>query len=144
MPKYDPGQKAPEFTVPSLNGDSIRLSDYRGNYLLLDFWGSWCGPCRQESPDLVSLYGQNKDKGFRILSIALDRDKASWGRAIAKDGLAWDDHGSYLKRMKDPVALLYGVREIPTKYLIDPNGDIIATNPTFAELNQTLNQVLTK
>ena len=144
MPKYDPGQKAPDFSVPALHGDSLRLSDYAGQYVLLDFWASWCGPCRVESPELVNLYEQYKSTGFRILSIALDKSAESWKRAIEKDGLRWNDHGSHLRRMKDPVALLYGVREIPTKYLIDPKGYIIATNPTFAELRQTLDGALTK
>lgn len=143
-PKFDPGQLAPDFTIPSLYGDSLRLSDYKGNYLLLDFWGSWCGPCRVESPDLVQLYQDYNPKGLKILSIALDRDRSRWQGAIKKDGLIWKDHGSNLQRMKDPVAGLYGVREIPTKYLIDPKGYIIATNPTFAELRTKLDEVLTK
>lgn len=142
-PKYDPGASAPDFTVPALYGDSLRLSDFRGSYVLLDFWGSWCGPCRQENPALVLLHAKHAHKNFKVISIALERSKEAWARAVAKDGLTWKEHGSFLKRMKDPVALQYGVREIPTKYLLDPNGNIVLTNPTFPDLDRHLDEVLT-
>ncbi len=144
MPKFNPGKLAPEFSVPALDGGNLSLSDYKGQLLLLDFWGSWCGPCRVESPDLVKLYQKYGGKGFEILSIALDKSEARWRNAIKKDGLYWKGHGSHLERMKDPVALLYGVREIPTKYLIDEGGYIIATNPSFEEINQILSEKLSK
>jgi len=141
-PKYNPGVEAPTFTTPSLTGDSLRLSDFRGKMVLLDFWASWCGPCRVESPQLVDLYNKFHDDGFEIISIGMERDRERWLRAIKKDGLVWPTHGSSLQRMKDPVGVLYGVREIPTKYLIDSKGFIIETNPTFEELDKILSSVL--
>ncbi|NNE30055.1 MAG: TlpA family protein disulfide reductase [Saprospiraceae bacterium] len=143
-PKFDPGQKAPLFSAPMPDGGTLNLADYSGKYVLLDFWGSWCGPCRAESPNLVRLYREYQPKGLEIVSISLERSANNWKRAIQKDGLYWDDHASNLQRMKDPIAKMYGVREIPTKYLINPEGYIIATNPTFAQLESTLDEVLTK
>jgi len=144
MPKYNPGKLAPEFSIPALDGATLNLSDYKGKMLLLDFWGSWCGPCRLESPNLVKVYNDYGGKGFEILSVALDKSEARWKNAIKKDGLNWPGHGSHLERMKDPVAIQYGVREIPTKYLIDEKGYIIATNPSFEEIDKILSEKLSK
>ena len=143
-PKFNPGKLAPEFSIPAVDGGNLALNDYKGQMLLLDFWGSWCGPCRHESPNLVQVYKKYGGEGFEILSIALDKSEGRWKNAIKKDGLNWKGHGSNLQRMKDPVAVLYGVREIPTKYLIDEEGYIIATNPSFQEIDKILSEKLSK
>jgi len=143
-PKYNPGVLAPTFSMPALDGGELALEDYRGKMVLLDFWGSWCAPCREESPNLVALYNKWNPSGLEILSVGMEQNEARWKGAIAKDGLRWKTHGSSLKRMKDPVGQLYGVREIPTKYLIDKEGYIIATNPSFEELETLLQSKLSK
>ncbi|MEM6722922.1 MAG: TlpA disulfide reductase family protein [Bacteroidota bacterium] len=144
MPKFSSGKLAPDFTSVNPSGDSVSLSDYRGNWVLLDFWGSWCGPCRIENPALVNLhktYGEaqfKNAKGFDILSVGIETSRTGWLQAIEKDNLYWPDHVSFVKRLRDPVAKLYGVHEIPTKYLINPNGEIVGVNQTFEELNTFL------
>ena len=144
MPKYNPGKLAPTFSIPALDGNTLKLESFRGKMVLLDFWGSWCGPCRVESPNLVALYDRWNNKGLEIFSIAMDKSEARWKAAIAKDNLKWKTHGSNLQRMKGEVGSLYGVREIPTKYLIDQKGYIIATNPTFEEIDRLLQEKLSK
>ena len=139
-PKFINGEGAPDFVSYTPDGDSIQLSSLKGNIVLLDFWGSWCGPCRNENPDLVRLYDKYHGKSYKkaddflILSVALERSKNAWIRAIETDGLKWKTHVSSLKRMRDPIAKLYGVNEIPTKYLLNENGVIVAVNPSFEEL----------
>lgn len=145
MPKYSDGEIAPDFTDYLPNGDSIKLSDFKGKMVLLDFWGSWCGPCRQENPALVALYKKYNGKKFKnfedfeIVSVGIETRKERWLAAIQKDGLYWPNHVSEIKRLKSNTAKLYGVREIPTKYLIDPRGHIIEVNPSFELLDQILN-----
>ncbi len=147
-PKYIYGESAPNFKSTTPEGKTLSLSDFKGQLILLDFWGSWCPPCRQESPDLVKLHQKFHGKSFKkatnfdILSVGIETDKSRWINAIQKDNLYWPNHVSGMQRLKDPIALLYGVREIPTKYLIDEKGMIIAVNPTFSELNEMLTQQL--
>ena len=145
-PKYETGIDAPNFEFTALDGQKLSLKEMQGQYILLDFWGSWCGPCRVESPNLVSL--KNKfsqktfDKGskFDIVSIAIEANEASWKKAIAKDKLNWNNHFTENNRFKSEIATLYGVKEIPTKYLINPKGKIVAVNPTFAFINDFLDK----
>lgn len=144
MPKFSSGRIAPDFVSVTPSGDSISLSDYQGNWVLLDFWGSWCGPCRIESPDLVKLHQSfsgasfRNAEGFDILSVGIETSKTAWTRAIDQDNLYWPDHVSFVQRLRDPVAKLYGVHEIPTKYLINPKGEIVGVNQSFEELNSFL------
>lgn len=148
MPKYDDGELAPEFTATLMNGSSFNLSDVKGKYVLLDFWGSWCAPCRRENPSVVSLKKSFGDKefvdanGFEIISIAIETNEKSWKRAIAKDGLNWDHHIVQLDRFKSPIAKQYGIREIPTKYFIGPDGNIISVNDEFQNIASYLNEKL--
>ncbi|MDG1822364.1 MAG: TlpA disulfide reductase family protein [Flavobacteriaceae bacterium] len=119
------GDSAPDFTAPSVDGSPKRLYASLGQYTILDFWASWCGPCRVESPNMVKLYEKFKNKGLRIIGVSLDKDKKRWEKAIENDKLDWD-HISNLKRWEDPIAATYGVRSIPQLFLLDKDGKVIA------------------
>lgn len=133
------GALAPEFTQNDTLGNPISLASFKGQYILLDFWASWCGPCRRENPNLVDAYNKYKDKNFTILGISLDRPegKEKWMQAIKDDNLAWAQV-SDLKYWNNEVAKLYGIRSIPQSYLLDPEGRIIAINLRGAALHEKL------
>ena len=137
------GGIAPDFGQLTPEGDTLLLSDLRGKFVLIDFWASWCGPCRRENPNVVQAYNQFKDLGFEILSVSLDRDRNRWIRAIEEDGMIWK-HVSDLKGWGNEAAGLYGVRSIPHTILLDREGRIIARNLRGAALEQTLRQVLSE
>ena len=120
------GNVAPDFTLPSPDGKNVSLTDYRGKYVLLDFWASWCGPCLREVPNVKKVYDKYHDKGFEILSVSLDDKKDNWTSAIEKNDLNWG-HVSSLKGWNCPVAKLYNVSGVPAMLLIDKDGKIIAT-----------------
>ena len=122
------GSKAIDIALPNPEGDTMRLSDYKGKYVLLDFWASWCGPCRRENPNVVNMYNKYKDKGFIIFSVSLDKDMGGWKNAIKQDGLVWDTHVSDLKFWQSAPAQDYKVHSIPHSFLIDPDGNIIDQN----------------
>lgn len=131
------GHKAPEFTINSIDGKQVKLSDYKGKYVMLDFWASWCGPCRQENPNVVKQYGIYKDKGFNILGVSLDTEKKDWDEAVKKDNLTWA-HASDLQRFEGPTEKLYHIEAIPSNFIIDPQGTIVAKNVTGADLEDFL------
>lgn len=135
------GKTAPEFALPDTAGVSVSLSDFRGKYVLLDFWASWCPPCRKENPNVVKAYQDFKDKNFTIIGISLDNNKEKWMKAIADDDLTWT-HLSDLKYWDSEIPALYGVRGIPANVLLDPDGVIIAKNITGEELQDTLKKVI--
>lgn len=137
------GKTAPEFSLPDTAGVNVSLSDFRGKYVLLDFWASWCPPCRRENPNVVKAFQENKDKNFTILGISLDNNKSKWLKAIADDGLTWT-HVSDLKYWDSEIPALYGVRGIPANVLLDPEGVIIAKNITGEALHAKLKEVLSK
>ncbi|MGI4021782.1 MAG: redoxin domain-containing protein [Janthinobacterium lividum] len=137
------GSIAPDFTQNDPLGKPISLSSFKGKYVLVDFWASWCGPCRQENPNVVKVYNQYKAKNFTVLGVSLDKQegKAAWLQAIKDDGLTWN-HVSDLKFWNNEVAALYGVRSIPGNFLIDPNGKIVAKDLRGDDLEQTLAKLL--
>lgn len=137
------GQVAPDFTQADTAGKPVALSSFRGKYVLLDFWASWCGPCRAENPNVVKLYNQYKDKNFTVLSVSLDRENAKdqWLQAIHKDGLTWTNV-SDLRYFENAAAMLYFIQSIPQNYLLDPQGKIIGKNLRGEELQKKLAEIL--
>ncbi|KIO77004.1 hypothetical protein TH53_11580 [Pedobacter lusitanus] len=136
------GLQAIDFTQNDVNDKPVKLSDFKGKYVLVDFWASWCGPCRQENPNVVSAYNQYKDKGFTVLGVSLDQPgkKAAWLKAIEDDKLAWTQV-SDLKFWDNAVAKLYGIRSIPSNFLIDPSGKIIAKGLREEALHNKLAEI---
>ncbi len=134
------GGQAPNFVQKSPEGEEINLSDFRGKVLLVDFWASWCGPCRRENPHVVSLYKKYRDQGFEILGVSLDNNKDRWLKAIATDKLEWK-HVSDLKGWKNEVAKMYNITAIPHTILLDEEGKIIARNLRGHSLEQKLEEL---
>ena len=132
------GDKAPEIEIMDTNGQMRKLSDLKGKVVLVDFWASWCRPCRMENPNVVRIYHKYHDKGFEVFSVSLDRNRDSWLKAIEKDGLIWDNHVSELKHWDSEAARAYSVTGIPNTFLIDENGIIINKNLRGEALENTL------
>ncbi|MET4139456.1 TlpA disulfide reductase family protein [Pedobacter sp. UYP1] len=135
------GQLAPDFTMNTLDGKTVKLSALRGKYVLLDFWASWCQPCRQENPNVVKVYNKYKDRKFTILGISLDKDPVAWKQAVIADGLTWT-HASELKDFESPTVRMYQVEAIPSSFILDPTGKIIAKNLRAEELDTFLEKTL--
>lgn len=135
------GKAAPVFSLPDTAGQTITLGSFRGKYTLVDFWASWCGPCRKENPSVVAAFNAYKNKNFTILSVSLDKDKAAWLSAIHTDGLTWT-HVSDLREWDSMVVPLYNIEGIPYNVLLDPQGVIIAMNLRGEALSKKLAEVL--
>lgn len=142
--KIEKGEIAPEIIFENTNGFETKLSSLRGNIVLIDFWASWCGPCRRKHPELVSVYNQFKDVEFEkagrfeIFSVSLDKNKDAWLTAIEKDKLKWENHVSDLKAWNSEVVKLYGIKSIPHNVLIDSKGAIIASDVHGEQLKEIL------
>jgi peroxiredoxin len=134
------GALAPDFALPTPNGDTMRLSDLRGKYVLIDFWASWCGPCKAEFPNVKRVYNRFSEKGFEILGVSLDKEESAWKGSIISLGLNWM-HVSDLKYWSCAPARLYKVSSIPSTVLIDRNGYIIAKNLRGEELERKLEEL---
>ncbi|MEM9260047.1 MAG: TlpA disulfide reductase family protein [Bacteroidota bacterium] len=137
---YTIGAEAPDFTGLDPEGQEISLSDLRGKVVLIDFWASWCGPCRRENPNVVKMYAKYKDQGFEILGVSLDNTKSRWLKAIEDDKLTWL-HVSDLMGWRSAFAKQYGVSSIPQTILLDKDGNILARNLRGAGLEQKLAEI---
>lgn len=152
LPKFVNGETALDFSVTLNDQETFHLSDLKGNFVLLDFWGSWCGPCRAQNRDLVRLHKKfenarfQKAKGFEIVSVGVETNADRWQRAIAKDGLNWTYHildkATSLRFFDSPIAKLYGVKELPTTYLINEEGFIMGVNLSIEEIDKLLSNRL--
>lgn len=135
-------KNAPEISLPNPDGKIMKLSSLKGSVVLIDFWASWCRPCRAENPNVVRLYKQYKSKGFTVFSVSLDEDAAAWKRAIEADGLIWSNHVSDLKGWQTPYTGIYGFNSIPYTVLLNKQGKIIGVNLRGEKLEQKLKEVL--
>lgn len=136
------GKPAPEIALNNPDGKEIKLSSLKGKVILLDFWASWCGPCRMEMPNVVAAYKKYKDKGFTVYSVSLDKDAAAWKNAINALGMTWENHVSDLKWWQSSVVPEYGIQGIPMTFLIDRNGNIVASNLRGPALDEKLAEIL--
>jgi len=142
------GNMAPDITMNGIDGKPIKLSSLRGKIVLIDFWASWCGPCRRENPNVVATYKKYKDtkfksgKGFTVYGVSLDNNKDRWKDAIKKDGLTWPYHVSDLKGWSNAAAAKYNVHSIPSSFLIDGDGIIIARSPRGPALGKALAKIV--
>ena len=151
-PSYHKGEQAPEFSGTLVNGASFELKELHGNYVLVQFWGSWCAPCRKENPKHRKLWVEYKDKsfskakGFKLVSIAIEVDKNAALRAIKRDRLEWEYHlidlGESLRFFDTPISNIWGVNQVPSTFLLNPAGDIIGHNLSHEELHAILNKAL--
>ena len=145
-PENKSGKIAPDIEAPLADGTPFKLSDLRGQYVLIDFWGSWCPPCRRDNPNLVELYQLFNGKkfkdasGFEIVSIALEKNDRYWQKAVDKDGLKWPYHLLRVSKLvvSDPLAIKYQVNDLPSKFLVDPKGEIVGVNMTRGQIEEYL------
>ncbi|GAA4314788.1 hypothetical protein GCM10023143_25780 [Compostibacter hankyongensis] len=139
--RTDIGRPAPDFTLADVKGDSVKLSSLRGKYVLLDFWASWCKPCRAENPYILKAYRHFKDRGFTVLGVSRDEDSEKWKAAVREDGMPWQNTIDRQPWEKS-VIWLYGVYPIPDNFLIDPSGKIIARDLRGDDLEKKLAEVM--
>lgn len=142
QPRYGSGQQAPHVAAQMIDGNISRLSDLRGQYVLVQFWGSWCGPCRAENRFLAPMYQKYHARGFEIFSIGIEEDEAAWKRAIVQDGLVWKYHTKESGQFKGQLAREFNVHKIPSTFLLNPNGLITGVNLSPQQLDKILSEQL--
>lgn len=142
QPRFGAGDEAPDIQLTLMNGQAARLSDLRGKYVLLQFWGSWCGPCRQENPHLVELYRKYHEKGFEVFSIGLEFNPNAWKNAILNDQLEWPYHSMESANFDGPLAKQYNIKSIPSTFLLNPQGVIMGVNLNPDYLKKMLSEKL--
>lgn len=141
MEATEVGKTAPDFSAATPNGKTLSLNQAKGKVTIIDFWASWCGPCRKENPNVVAMYNELHDKGLNIIGVSLDKDDAKWKGAIEKDNLTWQ-HISNLQGWDEPIAVQYGVTSIPATVILDKNGVIVARNLRGEELRAKVKELL--
>ena len=152
LPSVSSGEDAPSIQGTLLNGESFDLKDLRGKYVLVDFWGSWCGPCLKELPQVIDLYKKYKDAEFKdanglvLLNVAIEREEKRWKNAINRIGMPWKYHlvdlTTSFKFINAPIAQEFGVKQVPSKFLLDEHGVIIGVNQSVEELDEFLSERL--
>lgn len=142
QPRFVAGEKAPDFAAVLADGKTVRFADLRGRYVLLQFWGSWCGPCRAENPHLRELYREYQPKGFEIFSIGIERNQRAWQAAILNDGMNWPYHAVELNYFGGELASLFNVKSIPTTFLVNPQGVIMGVNLSSDQMDRMLREAL--
>jgi thiol-disulfide isomerase/thioredoxin len=140
MPRYGTGEAIADFSITDSQGRTTRLSDLRGKMVLVHFWGSWCGPCRQENPALADLYKTYHEKGFEVVSIAIERNPSGWAKAIERDGINWPYHAMESGDFNGPIAQQFNVHSIPAIFLVNKEGNLMAANPPLAVLGKMLSE----
>jgi thiol-disulfide isomerase/thioredoxin len=135
------GAPVPEISLPNVNDSIVNLSSFKGKVVLIDFWASWCGPCRQANPSVVKLYNKYKDKGFEVFGISIDNKKHDWIKAIKKDKIKYtqvNDHGGW----NSGVAASFGIDMIPTSFLVDKNGNVVAIDAEGKKLDKLVSELV--
>lgn len=138
QPRFIVGERVPDFEVTLPDGQKARLYDLKGKYVLLHFWGSWCGPCRAENPALAAIYNRYRGQGFEIFSVGIEHNPEAWVRAIQRDGLVWRYHAIETGDFGGSVAGLYNIKAIPATFLLNPDGDIVGVNLMPEQIEKTL------
>jgi len=142
MPCLASGATSPDFSADLPSGEPFRLSDLHDRYVLIHFWGSWCGPCRAENPQLVELYSRHGGADFAIVSVGIEKDSARWGRARAQDGLLWPYHfieiTPSLRFFNSPIANQFGVKKLPMLFLLRPGGEVVLADPEIEDVEKLL------
>lgn len=143
-PRFRAGEKVPDISLLTTNGQELKLSSLEGKYVLLQFWGSWCGPCRRENQELVPLYQKYHERGFEIVSIGIESNVINWQRAIQQDAMSWPYHTTDLNMFDGVTARKFNIKSIPATFLINPAGIIMGVSLEPAEIEKRLATALTK